>query len=311
MATQQLYLALEHMTDILRKTGKYQERISEYEAIRDQVAAGFIKNAVVTSETEGKRVVHGWGDKQSYYVGSYKDFDGKSRLSLTANSFYAISNMVNRYPEFKEDIVKNILSLDSKYGLITFYPEFEYYSPEVGRISGIMKGSAENSCAYIHASTFAIMALFMMGHSEEAWNQFQKSLIISHPNATLTTFVMPNSYCYNEEFHTDGISMGDWYTGSGAVVIKELIKNGFGIIPTLDGLTVAPPKYMPTDSAEITLEIKGADVTVKYANKNEGKRRIYLNGDELSLTHDAISDTEAAFISKENLGTKATILITD
>lgn len=311
MATQQLYLAIEQLCEILKKTGQYTDRIAEYEAIRDQVAKGFMKYAVDSNQEGEKRVMHGWGDKRSYFVGSYKDYDGKSRISLTAQAFFAISDMVKRYPEMKEDIVKNILSLDSKYGLLTFAPEFEYYSPEVGRISGIMKGSAENSCAYIHAGTFAIMALFMMGHSKEAWEQFQKSLIISHPNATLTTFVMPNSYCYNEEFYTDGISMGDWYTGSGAVVVKELIRNGFGILPTLEGLSIAPPKYMPADQAEITLPIKGAEVTVQYRNKGEGTRKIYLNGTALPLIYDGISDTQTAFIPKDSLGKTATILITD
>ncbi len=311
MATLQLYLALEHICDILKHTGKYTERIADFKATRARVEKGLLENAVHTNDKNVKRIVHGWGENQSYFVGSYNDFDGKSRLSLTANSFYAISNLVKAHPEFKEDIVNNLLSLDSKHGMMTFSPEFKYFSPEVGRISGITKGTAENACAYIHASTFAIMALFLMGHSKEAWEQLQKSMVISHENVTLTTFVMPNSYCYNEEFFFDGDSMGDWYTGSGAVLIKELVKNGFGIMPNMDSVIIMPPRYMPCNSAKLSLEIKGADVTVEYHNKFIGKREIYLNGKPLDLSFDDITDTFFAVLTKEMLGCNAEISIVD
>ncbi len=310
MATLQLYLALEQLCDILEYTGKNTELTEGFKAERNRIAKGFKENAVAEGN-EGKRVVHGWGDKKAYYVGSYNDYDSKSRLSLTANAFYAISNMVNTYPEIKEDIAKNILSLDSKYGLITFDKPFDTFAPEVGRLSTITPGTYENSCAYVHASTFGIMALFMMGYAEQAWEELEKAMVISHNNATRTTFVMPNSYCYTEEYSSDGDSMGDWYTGSGTVLVKELIKNGFGIQPTMDSLIIAPPAFMPTNTAEISLNIKGCKLTLCYENKGEGKRSILLNDTPLNTMYNEISATEYAVIPKENLGKEAVIKIID
>lgn len=311
MATLQLYLALEQLCDILKHTGEFPELIPYYEETRERIAKGFLAHAVVESPAQGKRIAHGWGDKQAYYVGSFCDYDGKSRTSLTANAFYAISNMVKRWPEFKEDIVKNILSLDSRYGLLTFLPYFEGVSPEVGRIADITPGTYENACAYVHAGTFGVMALFLMGHAKEAWEMLEKAMVISHPNATRTTFVMPNSYCQSEEYFADGDSMGDWYTGSGTVLIKEIIRNGFGIQPGMDGLTIAPSRFMPCNKAEISLEVKGALVILRYENRGEGKRRMYLGGQELTLAYDAIADVETAVISREQLGDCAVIMVTD
>lgn len=313
MATLQMYLSLTQLCEILEHIGGFEERIAQLREVQRQVAEGFMKYAVET-DTEGtKRVVHGWGEHRSYFIGTTHDYDGKDRISLTTQAYFAISDMVHRYPELKEDIVRNILKLDSKYGLLTFDKSFDEYSPKVGEVSTIAPGTVENACAYVHASTFAIMALFQMGHSKEAWEQFQKSIVITHDNATLTPFVMANSYCENEGLGMDGESLaaGDWFTGSGAVLMKELIRCGFGIVPNMDSLTMMPPKVMPCKGAEVTLNIKGADVRVSYENRGEGKRRIMLGGVELPLTYDAVSDCYKAVISRQQLGKKADIAIID
>jgi cellobiose phosphorylase len=311
MATLQMYLSLAQMCDILEHVGGKEQRIQQLKELQEQIAVGFMQYAVETDNEGVKRVLHGWGENRSYFVGSTHDYDGKDRKSLTTQAYFAISDMVRRYPELKEDIVKNILSLDSKYGLLTFDKSFDEYSPKVGELSTIAPGTVENACAYVHASTFAIMGLFQMGYSKEAWEQFQKSIIITHDNATLTSFVMANSYCENASLGMDGESLGDWYTGSGAVVIKELVRCGFGVVPNMDSVILMPPKFMPCKQAEMTLNIKGADVCVRYDNKGEGKRRITLNGVDLPLTYDEISDTFVAEISREQLGKKAEIEIID
>ena len=142
----------------------------------------------------------------------------------------------------------------------------------MGRIADITPGTYENACAYVHAGTFGVMALFLMGHGKEAWEILEKTMVISHPNATRTTFVMPNSYCQSEEYFADGDSMGDWYTGSGTVLMKEIIRNGFGIQLELNGLKIAPGRFMPCKKGEICLEIKGALVTLQYENRGDGLR---------------------------------------
>jgi len=304
MATEQLYLALNQMCEILAYAGNHDALIARYQKVSDKLAEGFRKHAVAEKGEEA-RVVHGWGDKRAYYIGSFCDYDKKARMSLTANAFFAISGLNRKFPELQDTISKNILSLDSKYGLITFDEPFYQYAEEVGRLSGITIGTYENACAYVHASTFGVMALFMMGHGKEAWEQLEKSMVISQENATRTTFVMPNSYCYTEEYSADGDSMGDWYTGSGTVLIKNIVKCGFGIVPTLDGVRIAPPSYMPSKSASIHLLLKGKKVTVLYENKDSGERSISIDDKTLPLAPDG-----SAFIKSETLKDESIIKIT-
>ncbi|MBQ8203685.1 MAG: hypothetical protein IJZ75_05335 [Clostridia bacterium] len=311
MATLQLYLGLNLMCEILNRVGKHTDVIEEYNKTRAIIKEGIEKYAIIRDENYPTRIIHGWGEDRSYFVGSFNDYDEKSRTSLTSHSYFAISGMINEFPELKENIVKNILSLDSKHGLRTFDEPFTSDSDKIGSLSRITPGTLENASAYIHASTFGVMALFLMGYPREAWRMLEKAMVISHDKPTRSTFVMPNSYFYSEEYNADGDSMSDWYTGSGTVLIKDIIKCGFGIEPTLSSLKIAPPEYFPCKTAKLTLEIKGCSVLVKYENRGEGERSIYLNGEKLTLKYDAVRNTYYAEIPERELTEKTEILITD
>lgn len=311
MATLQLYLSLEQMCEILGKTGKHFDVVAKYSAARAEIAKGVLENALVRGTDGTTRMVHGWGEDMAYFVGSYNDYDSQSRLSLTANAYTAISGIIKEFEEYKDDIAQNILSLDSKYGLLTFDKPFLEGADKVGRICYITPGTFENSCSYVHAGTFGIMALFLMGYSREAWTLLEKAMVISHENPSRTTFVMPNSYCDSKEFCIDGDSTGDWYTGSGTVLMKEIIKCGFGIEPTLSSLKISPADYFPCNNAEITLNLKGCELLVKYENRNEGERKIYFGNKELPLTFDSVRNNYYAEIEDDELLAKTEILITD
>ena len=175
-------------------------------------------------------------------------------------------------------------AVSSKYGLKTFDVPFPRDCKGVGRIAAIVPGTYENSCAYAHGSLFGTMALFEMGESRRAWEEIEKTIVITHDNCTMSSFVMPNSYCENADYGMDGESMGDWHTGSGAVLVKETIRYGFGIHPSIEGLRIQPPAYFPAEKAEISLNVKGSRITLKYEDKNAGVRKVKIEGAEDYIT---------------------------
>ncbi len=301
MATLQLYRCLKEMNEILAHIGRYEEKIPEYNNYRDMLREGFFKYAVQTNDKGEKRIVHGWGDKLSYFVGSFKDSDGVDRISFASNAFYAISGMVNDDDSLKQTAIDAIKSLDSRFGLLTNWPQFYKTTPGVGRIATISKGSAENACAYVHGSLFQVCALFAMGESEFAWDRMQRAMVISHPEPSLTSFAMPNSYMDNEEFNQNGESAGDWFTGSGTVLVKGTVKYGFGVKPNLDGVVVEMPNSMPANSASLDIIIKGNPVKIIYKNKNNGERKYIVNGKEYETQLNPITATKFATFKTEQL----------
>ncbi|MBQ8689691.1 MAG: hypothetical protein IJ515_04930 [Clostridia bacterium] len=292
MATLHLYRNLYEITDILARCGKYPELEEKYTAERARIAGGIIRCAVEHGADGARKILHGWGENISYKIGSFSDNDGESRDSLTANAFFILTDAIELDESLKGDIMAALERLDSKYGYKTFEPYFAKTNKDVGRIVKLPKGTAENGATYIHATLFAIWALFRVGECRAAWEQIYKILPITHDSISTTPFVMPNSYIHNLDEALDGESMSDWFTGSGCVLLKALVRSVFGIEPDLDGITVAPAAYIPTDACSITVRVKGVKLTVVYKNCGTGKRTFTVNGEAVESVYDARMGTE-------------------
>lgn len=301
MATFQLYENLSQLIEICKRMNAYIPKINYYIGIRTNIENG-VKEHAVKSENGQKKIVHGWGEDQSYYVGSFFDVDNKSRYSLTSYSFYVISKMNKLNYLSHEDILKAFHGLDSKYGFKTFEPYFEKDVKGVGRIVNLPKGTAENGATYIHGSLFGSLALLNINEEKIAYDNIVKLLPFTHDLLTTSPFIMPNSYSYNIESDMDGESMSDWYTGSANTLIKTFVRGSFGIYPDLFGLRIFIRDYFPSSSASISLKIKGSLVKIKYQNINQGKRSIKLNGNkiddhEIYLDNDFIKKTKTIEIN--------------
>ena len=312
MATLQLYKNLDEMSKILEKTGKYVERIPTFKNYRESIQKGLQKYAIEKGENGDRKIVHGWGDNLRYKIASYCDNDGMNRDGLTSNAFWILCNAIDWDRSLVKDILNAYDRLDSKYGLKTFEPYFAEDNKEVGRITKLPKGTAENGATYIHATLFGILSLFEIGESEKAWEQLYKILPITHEYISTTPFIMSNSYLYNEERGFDGESMSDWFTGSGCVLVKALIWNIFGIYPDLNGLTLRPANYFPTKEASIRMQVKGADLSLVYKNNGNGKRQYFVNGTEKTAVYDEKSKTFTIYFTNEELKAGAIdVLVTD
>ncbi len=311
MATLQFYQNCREMIEILTKVGRHTELCEVYAEAARGIEKGLEEHAIVTNEKGERKIIHGWGDKIGYKVGSWCDPDGAARYSLTSNSFWAITKFLQRDPSLKASIMNCMDAVSSKYGLKTFDVAFPADCKGVGRIANIVPGTYENSCAYAHGSLFGTMALFEMGEGERAWEEIAKTAVITHGNCTMSSFVMPNSYCENADYGMDGESMGDWHTGSGAVLVKETVRYGFGIHPDLEGLRIQTPAYFPAKSGEITINVKNSKVTLTYENKGQGKRTVEINGAEYEESFDELMNIPVFYLPEGGMSENVTVKICD
>ena len=302
MCTLQLYQNCTEICEILAAVGKYTDKIEKYKAVAETLKNGLNKYAIDINDQGERRIMHGWGDNRSYKIGSWCDPDGLARYSSTANSFWAISGMVKNDPATKDMVMNAFRGLDSKYGIMTFDKAFPLNMHKyVGRIANISAGTYENAGTYVHATMFAVSALFLMGEPEEAWRQFDLGTVLSHKDCSKSPFAMPNSYFRNEALGIDGQSFADWYTGSGTVFVKNLVKFGFGVCPTLDGLVIQTASFMPTTDASIDIIVKGHPITVKYQNIGNGSRAFKVNGKEMTDNFDELRNTKKLFIATADI----------
>lgn len=295
MATLQLYKTLKEITEILELKGGNDEKCRKYIDVKQKLAVA-LESHSFQQDGDRTHILHGWGDKGSYNVGSLCDTDGKIRYSANPYSFWCISEMIERMPELKKSILRAYDVLDSKYGIKTFEPYFPRDMKGVGRITTLMPGTAENACAYVHATTFAIMALFILGEPERAWKQIYKIIPITHESVSKTPFVMPNSYCHNEIYNIDGESLGDWYTGSGAVLTRCIFEYAMGIRATVDGVKIITPSYVPADNVKMNFTVKNKNVSFVYENTHTEKRKYFINGVLQKTLIDSVSGSEYIMI---------------
>ncbi|MBQ4066015.1 MAG: hypothetical protein IJD22_00085, partial [Clostridia bacterium] len=102
------------------------------------------------------------------------------------------------------------------------------------------------------------------------------------------------------------------HTGSGAVLVKETIRYGFGVHPSVSGVRIQPPAYFPAKKAELTLNAKGCEISLCYEDKGQGVRKTVIEGaDGYDESFDGLMNTTVYFVPTEKMGKKITITITD
>jgi hypothetical protein len=300
MATLQVYQNCHEMVELLEAVdaNRYAKAIARYRRAATDLEKALRDFAIVVNDKGERRLLHGWGDRRSYLVGSFHDPDGKARDGLTTNAFWVLSGMLDRDPSIKPVILAALNRLDSKYGYKTFEPFFAEDVVEVGRIRKLPPGTAENGATYVHATAFAIAALFRMGEPRLAWEQLVKILPFTeiHENLSHSPFVMPNSYGYNPQKFIDGQNMNDWQTGSSNVVLKLLIRYVFGFEPNLKGLWVQPAAWVPFKSFDFNIRVRGCDVHLRFEDQGRSRRTFLVNGAPQQGTRDAMMNIEKLWV---------------
>jgi len=304
MASLQFYQNCREMVELLQRyyPGQYLDQVRQYQHLQAELEAALRVHAVVHQGTAA-RVVHGWGDRQSYFVGSFMDSDSQPRDSLTSNAFWVLSGLLARDPALRPQILSAFERLDSPYGLKTFTPGFAPDAPGVGRVRKLPLGTAENGATYIHATAFGIMALFQMGEARAAWQQIEKILPFAPHQQGLShsPFVLPNSYVHNPELNLTGQNMNDWQTGSSNVLLKLLIRHVCGFQPGFDAFRVLPAMWCPCDGFEFRGVAHGRRVVIVRTTGAVDQRRCRLNGADLATQVDAQTGTVSVIIPYDRL----------
>ena len=292
MASLHVLRNIQEMLDIFSSSGDCLpvKKRRFYRRAAEELREALKKQALQKRGNGATRILHGWGDQRSYLVGSFCDPDGHSRDSLMANVFWVLSGLLRETPELLHSIRSALARLDAKYGYLTFNPPFPEHAPGVGRIPQLPPGTAENGATYVHATAFAIMALFAIGEPRLAWEQLWKIFPFTGGHARLShsPFVMPNSYGFNPKLHIDGQSMNDWQTGSSNVVLKLLIRFVFGFEPDFKGIWIQPASWLPAGSFDFVIRHRNCVLAIRYLRQRRKKRAFLIN----NKSHEGVWDEQ-------------------
>ncbi len=197
-------------------------------------------------------------------IGSHQNEEGK--IFLNMQSWAQLGRIVSdeRWEQAWNSVQE---MLDSGWGLMLNWPAYTKYVHNVGRLSSIRPGAAENASVYTHGNAFMLLALIERGMADEAhalWQAVQpgnpERPVLNQPNVFFNGYYGPDS--------ENRVGMGEhaWTTGSAPWMYQCVTEYMLGIRRTLDGLVIKPCLPSAWDQASARRVHRGTTYDIHLAN---------------------------------------------
>ena len=204
------------------------------------------------------------GQMRVELIGS-KNSEG-SKIYLNAQTWAVLGDVADA--EKLPKILKAVDSMEHDFGFPLNLPPYQKYSPNVGRMSGMLPGLFENGGVYCHATGFKILMDCKVGRGSKAFETLKKIMPDSDKNPSMQSgaepYVFTNCYSTNPGYY--GKSYQSWTTGTSAWCMMGVYEGILGIKRDYDGLRIDPCLPKEWEKAEVTRHFRGADYHVIIEN---------------------------------------------
>ena len=264
----------------LKDTENQNKHLSRYEAM---------KKAINESAWDGDKYIGCYSDS---YRRIFSSDMKEGQIYLNTQSWAILSDVCDE--ERTEKILK---TLDDKmltgFGYLLSYPTFKTFDAELGRITAMEPGIAENGTVYSHGNAFLMYALLKLGMTDKAFDVFKRVAPgyyadYNEKKKEGVPYVFTNCYYGPEHRHSAFEMEYSWITGSVAWFFNAIHQWIFGVRKEYDGITIAPQLPSEWNNATMTQTFRGKKLNIKI--ERNGTKGIVLNGKE--ITGDFIFENE-------------------
>ncbi len=203
-------------------------------------------------------------DDHANPIGSQQNDEGK--IFLNMQSWAQLGKVI---PEERWEQAWSSVQrlLDSGWGLMLNWPVYTKYVHNVGRLSSIRPGAAENASVYTHGNAFMLLALLERGMADEAYALWQA---IQPGNPARPVRNQPNVF-FNGYFGPDSeirAGMGEhaWTTGSAPWMYQCVTEHMLGVRRTFEGLMIKPCLPSAWGEASVRRVYRGTTYDIRIAN---------------------------------------------
>ncbi len=271
MLSHQFCLALKELRQLVLQYGDadYAETLAaEYETMKASINekawdGGWYMRALSTVENIGS-----------------KDSAG-STIYLNAQTWAVLGDVADA--ERLPLVLQAVDGMEHDFGFPLNMPPYPAYSPNVGRMSGMLPGLFENGGVYCHATGFKILMDCKTGRGDKAVGTLKKIMPDSDKNPSVQSgaepYVFTNCYAAHPGYY--GKSYQSWTTGTSAWCMMGLYEGIMGVKGDYDGLRVEPCFPSAWEEAELTRHFRGADYHVVIQNPSHienGAAKILVDG---------------------------------
>lgn len=258
MLSHQTCLALREFQKLAQRAGD-----GEYAAFLEK-EYDKLKQAINEKAWDGEWYMRALSDVEN--IGS--KYSVGSRIYLNAQTWAILSDVAEG--ERAQEVVKAVDSMEQEFGFPLNFPPYQEYSPNVGRMSGMLPGLFENGGVYCHASAFKIFMDVKLGRAQKALETLKKIMPDSKENPSLRSgaepYVFTNCYATHPKYY--GKSYGSWTTGTSAWALRSVYEGILGVKRDYDGLVIAPCLPPQWEEAYVTRHFRNADYEIKIFNPN-------------------------------------------
>lgn len=275
MLSHQFCLALKELEQLMKKYGDsaYARKLAtEYE---------ILKKSINEKAWDGKWYMRALSSAEN--IGS-KESRG-SRIYLNAQTWAVLGDVAD---ESKLPLVLQAVdSMEHDFGFPLNMPPYPEYSPNVGRMSGMLPGLFENGGVYCHATGFKILMDCKTGRGGKAVETLKKIMPDSDKNSSMQSGAEPYVFtnCYSTHPGYYGKSYQSWTTGTSAWCLMGLYEGIMGVKHDYDGLRIEPCFPAAWECAQMTRHFRNADYHVVVRNPEHLEKaavRITVDGTLIS-----------------------------
>ena len=277
MLSHQFCVALKELELLMKKYGdqEYAQTVAEeYEILKSSINekawdGGWYMRALSPMENIGSKDSHG------------------SKIYLNAQTWAVLGDVADesKLPQ----VLQAVDSMEHDFGFPLNMPPYPEYSPNVGRMSGMLPGLFENGGVYCHATGFKILMDCKTGRGSKAVETLKKIMPDSDKNPSMQSgaepYVFTNCYSTNPGYY--GKSYQSWTTGTSAWCLMGLCEGIMGVRHDYDGLRIEPCFPAAWEYAEMTRHFRGVDYHIAIRNPEHlenGIGIIMVDGESVSGT---------------------------
>ncbi len=270
MLSHQFCLALKELRILMEKTGR-----TDYAGFLEKEYE-ILKDSINEHAWDGKWYMRALSTVEN--IGS-KNSKG-SKIYLNAQTWAVLADVADG--ERLSLTLEAVDGMEHDFGFPLNMPPYPEYSPNVGRMSGMLPGLFENGGIYCHATGFKILMDCKAGRGNKALETLKKIMPDSEKNPSVQSgaepYVFTNCYSANPGYY--GKSYQSWTTGTSAWCLMGLYEGILGVKADYDGLRVEPCFPAAWESAEMTRIFRGARYHMMFKNPK------HLEGGAASITVD-------------------------
>lgn len=271
MLSHQFCLALKELSALMKETGD-----SDYAAWLEHEYC-VLRDSINTHAWDGAWYRRALSSVEN--IGSKDSFG--STIYLNAQTWAVLGDVTDE--EKLPFVIKAVDGMEHDFGFPLNLPAYPHYSPNVGRMSGMLPGLFENGGVYCHATGFKILMDCKLGRGNKAVETLKKIMPDSKWNPSMQSgaepYVFTNCYSTNPGYY--GKSYQSWTTGTSAWAMMGLYEGIMGIKRDYKGLRLTPCFPQDWTHAEMTRHFRNADYHITIDNPNhleEGTLIVTVDG---------------------------------